>query len=144
MEFNSNDLLVFNSDIDSITIVVNPKGKENATISIDAPKVTEGENVTITVTLPDDATGTITLLDVKMEQKHMIIMLVLIIIILAFGIGIMLLQQNTQEPTNVEVNQTQDTDVQESTSPPDTITVELPEFDKTYSETSGEYTVKAS
>ena len=50
----------YKSARDSITIVVNPKGKENATISIDAPKVTEGENVTITVTLPDDATGTIT------------------------------------------------------------------------------------
>ena len=45
---------------DSITIVVNPKGKENPKISIDAPKVTEGENATITVTLPEDATGNVT------------------------------------------------------------------------------------
>ncbi|WP_407423240.1 Ig-like domain-containing protein, partial [Methanobrevibacter sp.] len=34
--------------------------KENATISIDAPAITEGENATVTVTLPEDATGTIT------------------------------------------------------------------------------------
>ena len=45
---------------DSITIVVNPKGKENPKISVDAPKVTEGENATITVTLPEDATGNVT------------------------------------------------------------------------------------
>ncbi len=49
----------YKSAKDSLTIVVNPKGKENATISIDAPKVTEGENVTITVTLPADATGSV-------------------------------------------------------------------------------------
>ena len=49
----------YKSAKDSLTIVVNPKGKENATISIDAPKVTEGENVTITVNLPADATGSV-------------------------------------------------------------------------------------
>jgi hypothetical protein len=34
--------------------------------------------------------------------------------------------------------------VSESSSSPDTITVELPEFDKTYTGTSGEYRVEAS
>ncbi|WP_407420904.1 Ig-like domain-containing protein, partial [Methanobrevibacter sp.] len=44
----------------SVDIVVNPKEKENATIRIDAPEVTEGENLTITATLPKDATGNLT------------------------------------------------------------------------------------
>ena len=50
----------YNGASTSVDIVVNPKPKENATISIDAPEVTEGENVTIAVTLPADATGTVT------------------------------------------------------------------------------------
>ncbi|MBR6024914.1 MAG: Ig-like domain repeat protein [Methanobrevibacter sp.] len=52
----------YNGASTSVDIVVNPKPKENATISIDAPKeVTEGDNVTVTVTLPSDATGTVTI-----------------------------------------------------------------------------------
>ena len=50
----------YNNFTESVDIVVNPKPKENATMNIDAPEVTEGENVTISVTLPDDATGTVT------------------------------------------------------------------------------------
>ena len=42
------------------SFVVNPKPKENATISIDAPEITEGQNATVSVTLPGDATGTVT------------------------------------------------------------------------------------
>ena len=49
----------YNGASASVDIVVNPKPKENATISIDAPAVTEGENATVTVTLPSDATGTV-------------------------------------------------------------------------------------
>ena len=79
-----------------------------------------------------------------MEHKNIIIILVVIIIALAAGLGVLLSQQNTQEQTNVETNQTEETNIQESSSTPDTITVELPEFDKTYTGTSGEYTVKAS
>ena len=46
----------------TVNITVNPKGKENATISIDAPsEAPEGDNVTVTVTLPEDATGNITI-----------------------------------------------------------------------------------
>ena len=44
------------------TLNVNPKEKENATISIDAPtEATEGNDVPVTVTLPEDATGTVTI-----------------------------------------------------------------------------------
>ena len=79
-----------------------------------------------------------------MEQKHIIIILILVIIILALGVGILFLQQNTGEQTTVEANQTEDNVVQEeSASPPDTIAVELPEFDKTYTGTAGEYSVEA-
>jgi len=78
-----------------------------------------------------------------MENKHKIIILILIIIILAFGVGILLLQNNTSEPADVEINQTEVDDVQESSSSPDTITVELPGFDKTYTESAGEYSVDA-
>ena len=46
----------------TVNITVNPKEKENATISIDAPSESpEGDNVTVTVTLPEDATGNITI-----------------------------------------------------------------------------------
>lgn len=78
-----------------------------------------------------------------MENKHIIIILILAIIILAFGIGILFLQQNTNGQTNVETNQTEDNDIQESSSSPDTITVELPEFDKIYTGTAGEYSMEA-
>ena len=51
----------YNNASAEVVIVVNPKAKENATISIDAPEITEGENATVTVTLPSDATGTVTI-----------------------------------------------------------------------------------
>ena len=80
-----------------------------------------------------------------MEHKHIIVILILVIIILAFGVGILFLQQNSNEPANVKNNQNDAADdVSESSSSPDTITVELPEFDKTYTGTSGEYKVEAS
>ncbi|WP_295611982.1 Ig-like domain repeat protein [uncultured Methanobrevibacter sp.] len=50
----------YNSASTNVAIVVNPKPKENATISIDAPEITEGQSATVTVTLPSDATGTVT------------------------------------------------------------------------------------
>ena len=50
----------YNNASTTVNIVVNPKSKENATIVIDAPAITEGENATVTVTLPEDATGTMT------------------------------------------------------------------------------------
>ena len=52
----------YNPASTTVNITVNPKGKENATISIDAPaEATEGDNVTVSVTLPSDATGTVTI-----------------------------------------------------------------------------------
>ena len=52
----------YNAATTTVNITVNPKGKENATISIDAPsEAPEGDNVTVTVTLPEDATGNITI-----------------------------------------------------------------------------------
>ena len=78
-----------------------------------------------------------------MENKHIIIILALVIVILALAMGILFLQQNSHEQTNVEINQS-DESVSESSSSPDTITVELPEFDKTYTGTSGQYRVEAS
>ena len=51
----------YNAASTTVDIVVNPKAKENATISIDAPEITEGESATVTVTLPRDATGSVTI-----------------------------------------------------------------------------------
>ena len=50
-------------DSTSFEVINNPKPKENATISIDAPVVSEGEDATVTVTLPGDATGFVTIGD---------------------------------------------------------------------------------
>ena len=50
----------FNLAESSVTITVNPKSKENVTMIIDAPEITEGQNATLNVTLPADATGTVT------------------------------------------------------------------------------------
>ena len=77
-----------------------------------------------------------------MENRNVIIVLVLVIVILALSVGILLSHQNIEKQKNVETGQVED--VQESSSVPDTITVELPEFDKTYTATAGEYTVKGS
>ena len=49
----------YNSASTTVDIVVNPKPKENATITIDVPPVTEGQNVTVNVELPRDATGNV-------------------------------------------------------------------------------------
>ena len=52
----------YNNASTAVDIVVNPKPKENATIVIDAPsQATEGDNIAVTVTLPEDATGTVTI-----------------------------------------------------------------------------------
>ena len=51
----------YNPSSVEVMITVNPK--ENATISIYAPEITEGENATVTVTLPSDATGHVTIGD---------------------------------------------------------------------------------
>lgn len=79
-----------------------------------------------------------------MEQKHIIIILILVIVILALGVGILFLQQNTGQQTAAETSQTDDNAVEdESASSSDTITVELPGFDKVYTGTAGDYSVEA-
>ena len=52
----------YNNFTESVDIVVNPKEepKENATMDISSNSPTEGENTTIDVTLPKDATGNVT------------------------------------------------------------------------------------
>ena len=50
-------------DSTSFEVIYNPQPKEDATISIDAPAISEGENATVTVTLPSDATGFVTIGD---------------------------------------------------------------------------------
>jgi aerobic-type carbon monoxide dehydrogenase small subunit (CoxS/CutS family) len=50
----------YNAANATVDITVNPKPKENATMDIDVPPVTEGQNVTINVELPEDATGNVT------------------------------------------------------------------------------------
>ena len=53
---------IYNPASTTVNITVSPKGKENTTIVIDAPsQATEGDNVTVSVTLPKDATGTVTI-----------------------------------------------------------------------------------
>lgn len=79
-----------------------------------------------------------------MENKHIIIILILVIVILSLSFGILFLQQNTHEQTNVQTNkQTEDDDVQESSSSPDSIKMELPEFDTKVTKTVGEYRLEA-
>ena len=50
----------YNNFTDSVDITVNPKAKENATVDISSNTPREGENVTVSVTLPEDATGNVT------------------------------------------------------------------------------------
>ncbi len=79
-----------------------------------------------------------------MENKNIIIiLLVIIVILLAAVLGIMMLQSNAKS-TPSEINQT-DITVDEPTNSvtPDTIKVELPEYDQMYTETAGEYSVEA-
>ena len=79
-----------------------------------------------------------------MEKNRIIIVLLVIIIVLLAAILLMIPNMNNQN-SKVETNTT--TIVNETTSAPvtpDTITVELPEFDKTYIGTAGEYKVEAS
>ena len=57
----------YNAANTTVDIVVNPKPKENATMNIDAPPVTEGQNTTVNVELPEDATGNVT---VTLDSKN--------------------------------------------------------------------------
>ena len=71
--------------------------------------------------------------------------IVLLVVIIALLAGILLSMPNfTKTDANVEANTTSEVNETASSSDvPDTITVELPEFDKTYTGTAGEYKVEA-
>ena len=75
------------------------------------------------------------------NNKLVIIGLLLIIIVLLSGILVFVVNTDKQEA----VVETNNTTVVEENNPvtPDRIMVELPEFDRTYTETAGEYTVEA-
>ena len=49
----------YNAASTTVDIVVNPKAKENATMNIGVPPVTEGQNAIVNVELPKDATGNV-------------------------------------------------------------------------------------
>ena len=75
-----------------------------------------------------------------MENKHLIIALLVIIIVLLAGI--LVLMPNMKQNQTIETtdnNSTNQTTVEQA---PDSITVELPQFDTRYTKTAGEYTVE--
>lgn len=78
-------------------------------------------------------------------EKNNIIIIALIVLIIALSIGIIVSMQNfTKTDANVETNE--GTSINETTSNsevPDSITLELSEFDTKVSKTVGEYTVEA-
>lgn len=67
-----------------------------------------------------------------MENKHIIIALLVIIIVLLAGILVMM--------PNMKQNETDNTTSEQA---PDSISVELPQFDTRYTKTAGQYSVEA-
>ena len=81
-----------------------------------------------------------------MEKNKIIVMALLVVIIVLLAGIIVSMPVLKKADAKVETNNTT-TIVNETASAPttpDTITVELPEFDKTYTGTAGEYKVEAS
>lgn len=79
-----------------------------------------------------------------MENNRIVIIgLLVIIIVLLAGIIVLMPNMNKQDAI-VETTNNVSVDEENNSVVPDTITVELPEFDKTYTETVGEYTVEAN
>lgn len=76
------------------------------------------------------------------NNKIVIIGLLVLIIVLLAGILVLMPNMNKQDGT-VEITDNITSDKANSVTP-DTISVELPEFDKTYTETAGEYRIEAS
>ena len=73
------------------------------------------------------------------DSKNIIIVLLVIIIVLLSILVLMPKSNNTAEITdNATVSETEN-----NSATPDTITVELPDFDTEYTKTVGDYTVKA-
>ena len=81
-----------------------------------------------------------------MENNNKIIIIILLVIIVVLLAGMVVLMSNSTK-TDATVETTNNTAaIDETTSnsvTPDTITIELSEFDKKYTETAGEYTVEA-
>ena len=76
-----------------------------------------------------------------MENKHIIIALLVIIIVLLAGI--LVLMPNMKQNETVETTDNKTTNQTTVEQAPDSITVELPQFDTKYTKTAGEYTVEA-
>ena len=76
-----------------------------------------------------------------MENKHLIIALLVIIIVLLAGI--LVLMPNMKQNETVETTDNKTTNQTTVEQAPDSITVELPQFDTRYTKTAGEYTVEA-
>ena len=81
-----------------------------------------------------------------MENNNKIIIIILLVIIVVLLAGMVVLMSNSTK-TDATVETTNNTAaIDETTSnsvTPDTITIELSEFDKKYTETAGEYTIEA-
>lgn len=76
-----------------------------------------------------------------MENKHLIIALLVIIIVLLAGI--LVLMPNMKQNETIETTDNKTTNQTTVEQAPDSITVELPQFDTRYTKTAGEYTVEA-
>lgn len=76
-----------------------------------------------------------------MENKHLIIALLIIIIVLLAGI--LVLMPNMKQNETIETTDNKTTNQTTVEQAPDSITVELPQFDTKYTKTAGEYTVEA-
>ncbi|MBQ6630470.1 MAG: hypothetical protein IJH65_16845 [Methanobrevibacter sp.] len=76
-----------------------------------------------------------------MENKHLIIALLIIIIVLLAGI--LVLMPNMKQNETIETTDNKTTNQTTVEQAPDSITVELPQFDTRYTKTAGEYTVEA-
>ena len=80
-----------------------------------------------------------------MDNNKIIICLLVVIIVILLA-GIFTVMPNNKQDANVETNNATTVVNQTANAPatPDTKTVELPEFDKTFTGTAGEYRVEAS
>lgn len=76
-----------------------------------------------------------------MENKHLIIALLIIIIVLLAGI--LVLMPNMKQNETIETTDNKTTNQTTVEQAPDSITVELPQFDTRYTKTAGDYTVEA-
>ena len=76
-----------------------------------------------------------------MENKHMIIALLVIIIVLLAGI--LVLMPNMKHSETADATDNKKTNETAAEPAPDSMAVELPQFDTLYTKTAGEYKVEA-